>query len=173
MSKINYSSLRTRDALITLNRSVSIFKKIIEKGKSLSRFDIPFSWEVAEERHVKAASADHFDCGFCYADRRKLFSLDLSKDIDSFGYNEEYFNNKYGSRMSNIWCCVVNEYEYYYEYDRIISEVVFLYDKETNEIVEILDLERRKTINKEEKDITRVSSIKRLEKILNESKSSQ
>jgi len=172
MTDIKYRSLGPKDALKTFGRNIKLFQSVMNKDETIKGIE-SFKLNEAERRHVGAASTDIYLCAFEFKKGRTRFSLDMSKDIESFGYNGEFFVNYYKNRIDNIWCCQICTYRDDYSFDEIISESVFLYDEKTKEVVEILELSKRGLDYYDDGTIRQVREPKKLEMVLQELKSSQ
>ncbi len=172
MENIKFRSLGPKDALKTFQRNIKLFQGVMNKDETIKGIE-SFKLNEAEKRHVEAASADIYLCPFEFKKGKTRFSLDMSKDIESFGYNMGYFFNAYRDRINNIWCCEICTYRDDYSFDEIISESVFLYDESNGEVVEILELSKRRLDYYDDGTIRKVREPKKLENILKASKSSQ
>lgn len=85
---------------------------------------------------------DSFDYYFQYKD--KLYTLDVSSDLKSFGYIPKFNKNAY--------YCEIRECNYYMDCQGTKRLLSFIYDKESNTVLDILDIA---SYEEEEKKVIR------------------
>ena len=93
---------------------------------------------------------DSFDYYFQFKD--KLYTLDVSSNLESFGLSPNYIS-KFNK---NAFYCEIRECNYYMDCQGTNRLLSFIYDKESNKVLDILDItsyEENKAIRNDRKNI--------------------
>ncbi len=138
--KIVSLNLNEDKARELFTQSYELFKGVINKEEGIYDYDRHFDWNTLEEVHEDHMNSGTDDSDYYFKYNEVLYTLDISHNIEDFGYNSLYFQEKYGKSYEDLYCCVIYSYRQYYEYDDVKTEVVFLYNKKLNKIVEILEV---------------------------------
>ena len=163
---INYLNMSPVDAKKYFRRAYILFKKVIDKDKNLYDYNLRFDWDSVEEIHEYNAK-NEFNCNdFYFISGEESYSLDISHDIDNFGYNADYFKSKYADVYDDLYCCVICTYRNYYEYESMITQVIFLYDRKNDRVVEALDISHFSRVVSNNQHIRKIEDEKVLKKLI-------
>lgn len=170
MANIEYKDMNEEDARKYFEKLYQAFKRFINNDKNMYDYNLHFDWSNVENRHIENMfnDFDENECDYYFIDNKndnEMYTLDMSHDIDDFGYNYVYFMSKYKDIYDNLYCCDMSVYRRYFEYDDIYSSIMFLYDKKEGKVVEILNLEFLNPTINNKKTISHVEDEKILEKI--------
>ena len=164
--EINYLELREEDAKKYFEKSYGLFRRVINKDESIYDYNLHFDWSIVEKRHRDAICNDYNENDFYFIDNKEKYGLDISHDIDNFGYNADFFRFKYEDIYDDLYCCTVYTYRNYFEYDDMRSEVTFLYDRKNDKVVEILDISRYGLATNDKKTIRTIDPIRLSRRVL-------
>ena len=169
---INYEEMSGNDAKKYFREAYRLFGRAINNNECLYNYNLPFSWGIVEERHKDNVCNEDEGCDFYFIDftdrdNVKSFSLDISHDIEGFGYDSQAFRRLYGDIYDDLYCCEVCTYRDCFDYDNRLNEVIFLYDKKNNRVVEVLSVLFNSIIIGNRKTIRRVEDVKVLKRIIN------
>lgn len=164
--EINYLKMTEEDAKKYFQKAYELFRCVINKDKSIFDYNFHFDWSIVEKRHNDSMCNSYNENDFYFVDNGEKYALDISHNIDDFGYNADLFRYCYKDIYDDLYCCTVYTYRNYFEYDEKIIEVIFLYDKKNDKVVEVLDISRYSPAKFDKKNIRTVKDSEVLKKIL-------
>ena len=170
MTSVECKELNEEEAKKYFEKLYQVFKRFINKDKDMYDYNLHFDWSNIEKRHKENMlnDFDEDERDYYFIDNKsnkEMYALDMSHDIDNFGYNKAYFKKKYKDIYDNLYCCDISVYREHFEYDDIYSSIMFLYDKEAGKVVEVLDINFMNPRINNMKTIRRVKDEKVLEMI--------
>ncbi len=171
MRKIEYSNMKEEDAIKYFESLYKSFKRVINNDEKVFEYGFHFDWNNIEKRHTENLNNefDEDERDYYFIDKNnkcEKYTLDISHDIDNFGYNDEYYKLNYKDIYDNLYCCSICAYRKYYEYDDIYLEFTFIYDKKEDKLVDILELNFVNPLISNTKKISHVTDRKVFQKII-------
>ena len=105
-------------------------------------------------------------CDYYFKYNNRLFTLDMTRDFESLGYNKEYYLEKYGNSFKNMYCCQLCEYFEYIENKNERINMNFVYDGENKQVVDINYIYKYSLPQIEKPNVRKLIDEEQLSKIL-------
>lgn len=144
MKNVEFKEMSEEKAIEYFEKLYPVFKRFISGDKKIFEYGFHFDWKNIENRHYEnlANDFDEDECDYYFIDKNtcEKYSLDISHDIDNFGYSDIFFRINYKEQYDDLYCCCMSAYKKYFNYKDMYLSIIFLYNKKEAKLVEILDI---------------------------------
>lgn len=141
--EITYRELDEKEAKRIFCDMKCAFRRILNKNKVFD-YKHPFNLDDVTTNHLKAnedrSESDFEVYDYYFKIDGKYYALDISHDPNDFGYVNDYYKAKYGPDYQKLFYCELFSFRNFIEYYEARESLAFVYDREQDKIIEVLDI---------------------------------
>lgn len=143
--EIFYVNLEDDEAKRIYKNLRCAFRRIINNNRVFD-YNHHFNIDSVSNNHEKAneerAEANYEVYDYYFKIDGKYYALDITHVPDDLGYVNSYFQIKYGDDYDKLFYCELFSFNDYIEYAQTRNSITFIYDKDKNQVVEVLDISK-------------------------------